>query len=208
MDWDTALLSSVVVSLLVITSPFDPVKVLFFNQAIENPARSRSGSALKVALYVSVVLGGTALAGREILELLGINLDAFRVVGGVIITGMGFEMLYGGKTSKAQGEEERQEGPEQADSLLIPLTLPLIAGPGAITTTITLASGDAPDSVRYTLVGVAVVAVVTYVSYAWMSGLMSRVKPQAIALGARLGGLLLATIGSQMVLGGIKDFFA
>lgn len=208
MTWDTAILTSTIVSLLVITSPFDPVKILFFNQAIESPPRGRSASAIKVALYVLIVLGGTALAGRELLELLGVNLDAFRVVGGLIITAMGFEMLYGGGTSKTQGEDERQEGPEQADSLLIPLTLPLIAGPGAITTTITLASGESPDSLRYTLVGVAVVAVVAYVSYAWLSSFISRAKPSVIALGARLGGLLLATIGSQMVLGGIKDFFA
>ena len=135
------------ISMLVITSPFDPVKILFFNQAISDPPRGRIASATKVAVYVVVVLGGSALVGRKFLDLIGVNLDVFGAVGGLVIALMGFEMLYGGATSKAQGDRVREKGPDEGDALLIPLTLPLIAGPGAIATTISIAaSGGLPEA--------------------------------------------------------------
>ena len=194
---------------LVITAPMDPVKILFFNQAISDPPRPRTPAAARVALYVVFVLGGAALVGREILDLIGINLHAFSAVGGLVIALMGFEMLYGGGASKAQGEQERQEGPDEGDALLIPLTIPLIAGPGAITTTITLsAQDDSFDSVIVALIGVGAVAVVAFASFAWLGGVLSKVRPATLAVLVRIGGLLLATIGTQMMLGGLKSFFA
>lgn len=195
--------------MVVITSAMDPIKILFFNEAITSPPRSRSRSAAVVAFNVALVLGGTALVGRQFLDLLGINLDAFATVGGLIIAVIGFEMLYGGGVSRAQGEGHRRSGPEEGDALLIPLTLPLIAGPGAITTTITLAaSRPAPDGVVVALIAVGAVALTAFVSYAWLGEAFSKVRPATIAVVARIGGLLLATIGVQMMLGGLKRFFA
>ena len=198
-----------IIAMLVITTPFDPVKIIFFNQAISAPPRNRNISAVKVALNVAIVLGGAALIGREFLNVLGINLDAFSTVGGLIIALMGFEMLYGGAASKAQGENVRKREPEEDDTLLIPLTLPLIAGPGAITTTISIATqGNVSEPVIVALVGVGAVAFSTFVSYALLAKVIGKAKPTTIALLARIGGLLLATIGVQMMLGGIKNFFS
>ena len=207
MDFEA--LGQAIISLLVITAPFDPVKILFFNQAVTEPPQPRTSAALRVAVYVMLVLGGAALAGREILGLLGIQLHAFSAVGGLIIMLMGFEMLYGGGSSSTQGEKRRQAGPEQGDALLIPLTLPLIAGPGAIATTITLSARDESfDAVVVALVAVGVVAVVAFVSFAWLGGVLAKARPATVAVLVRIGGLLLATIGAQMMLGGLKGFFA
>ena len=208
MTVDVEFLVQAVISMVVITMPMDPVKVLFFNEAIESPARNRIAAAGKVALYVAIILGGTALVGQRLLDVLGVNLNAFAVVGGLIIALMGFEMLYGGGGSRTQGEDKRQTGPEEGDALLIPLTLPLVAGPGAMTTTITIAaSREGGDGVTAALVGTAVVVLIAFVSYAFLSGLFTRVKPATMAVIARVGGLLLATIGVQMLLGGLDRFF-
>ena len=153
--------------------------------------------------------GGAALIGREFLDILGIDLDAFRTVGGLVIALMGFEMLYGGGASKAQGETVRKRGPEEEDTLLIPLTIPLIAGPGALTTTIAIAAqGDSLEGIVVALVGVAAVALAAYVSYTWLGQLIGQAKPTTVAVLARIGGLLLATIGVQMMLGGLKNYLA
>ena len=198
-----------IISMLVITTPFDPVKILFFNQAISDPPRHRTASAAKVGLYVAIVLGGAALIGRQFLEILGINLNAFGAVGGLVIALMGFEMLYGGETSKAQGEKVRKQGPEEGDTLLIPLTLPLIAGPGAIATTITIASqGDSFEAVIVALVGVGAVVLTAFVSFIWLGDLIGKAKPATVSVVSRLGGLLLATIGFQMMLVGLKNFLS
>ena len=198
-----------VIAMLLITLPFNPPNVLFFNTAIERERKARAASALLVAFVVLVVLVGAAIVGREFLELMGINLDAFSVVGGLIIVGMGAEMLYGGLPSKAQGRKIEEEGPDPESGLIIPLSIPLIAGPGAIVTTITIASNnDIIDPLMTALVGAVVVAIVVFVSFALLGGLISRLSATATALLVRIGGLLLATIGAQLALGGLKDFFA
>jgi len=198
-----------IISLLVITAAFDPIKIIFFNKAVSHLQGGRVSSAARIALYIVIILGGSALVGRGFLNILGINLDAFSAVGGLIITLMGFEMLYGGDPSMAQGEKVRERGPVEDDSLLIPITLPLIAGPGAITTTITIASqGDTTESVIVALVGVGIVAISAFVSFAWLGNIVGRAKPTTVSLLVRIGGLLLATIGAQMMLGGLKNFFS
>jgi multiple antibiotic resistance protein len=205
---DVEFLVQSIISMVVITSPMDPIKVMFFNQAIADPPRNRTWAAGRVALYVALILGGTALAGRQLLDLIGIDLNAFSVVGGLIIALMGFEMLYGGGASKTQGEEQRQAGPVEGDALLIPLTLPLIAGPGAMTTTITIAaSRDGSEGVTAALIGAGVVALIAFVAYALLSGVFTKIRPATMAVIARIGGLLLATIGVQMLLGGLGRFF-
>ena len=207
MSIDVEFLVQAIISMVVITLPMDPVKVMFFNEAIENPPRNRTWAAGRVALYVAIILGGAALVGQQLLDILGVNLDAFAVVGGVIIALMGFEMLYGGGGSKTQGEDKRQAGPEEGDALLIPLTLPLVAGPGAMTTTIAIAASREGDGVTAALIGVGVVALIAFVSYAFLGGLFTRIKPATMAIVTRIGGLLLATIGVQMMLGGLDRFF-
>ena len=206
---DADFMARVIIGLLVITSPFDPVKLLFFNQVVADRPQSRSAAAAKLALYVTIILGVSALVGKELLEAMGIDLNVFGAVGGIVIAGMGFEMLYGGHASKAQGEDVREQGPEQGDGLLIPLAIPLIAGPGAITTTITFSSQNtSTDGLIAMAIAILVVAVVTFLFYRYLGDLLAKLKPTAIAILARLGGLLLATLGVQMLLNGLKNFFA
>jgi multiple antibiotic resistance protein len=209
MSLDIQFLVQSIISMVVIASPMDPTKVLVFNQAIIDPPRKRTWAAVRVAVYVALILGGTAVVGREVLDLVGIDLNAFSVVGGLIIMLMGFEMLYGGGTSKVQSDDKRSSGPEEGDALLMPLTLPLIAGPGAITTTITIASSrPSSEGVIAALIGAGVVSLIALVAYAWMSAAFTKVRPATMALIARLGGLVLATVGVQMLLGGLDRFFA
>ena len=197
------------IGMLVITSPFDPVKLLFFNQTVEEQKISRTTGASRLTLYVTIVLAIAALIGNELLTALGVNLNAFGAVGGIIIALMGFEMLYGGGASQAQGESEREEGPEEGDGLLIPLALPLIAGPGAITTAITFSSQNTSwEGMGAMGIAIAVVALVTFLFYRFLGDLLARLKPATIAIVARLGGLVLASLGFQMFLNGIKNFFA
>ena len=193
--------------MLVITAPPDPVKVLLFNTAIERRGTPRFAGAMTVAVSVVLILGAVAFIGAQALDLLGINLDAFTAVGGLVVAGMGFEMLYGGEPSKAQGQKQEREGPQEDTGLLMPLTIPLIVGPGAIATTVTL-STSRPDGWYIALIAVGVVALVAFLSFFVLGSLFSRVSDRTTAVLMRIGGLLLATIGAQMLLGGLKNFFA
>lgn len=207
MDWN--FLFQAIVAMVVITTPPDPVKILFFNSTLERTGMARFRGALTVAGVVLLILLGASLIGRQVLELLGINLDAFSVVGGLVIASMGAEMLAGGKTSRAQGEGEREQEPDSDDGLIVPLSIPLIAGPGAIVTAITITSVDESGwGIVAAVAGAVVVALLTFASMQWLGGAISKLSDRATALLLRFGGLLLTTIGVQMLLGGLKNFFA
>ena len=82
------------------------------------------------------------------------------------------EMLYGGAPSKAQGKDIEEEGPQEDSGLIIPLSIPLLAGPGAIVTAISLSSvNDTIDPLIAAIVAAVVVAVVVFVSFEWLGGL-------------------------------------
>jgi multiple antibiotic resistance protein len=191
-----------------ITAPFDPLKVLLFNGMLGRSGANRGKAAGTVTLAVLVILGVSAVVGREILDLMGINLGAFGFVGGLVVAGMGFEMLYTGTASKAQGKDVVEDEADADTGLVIPLSMPLIAGPGAITTVITMTSkGAGATAVLPALLAVAIVGVVTFVSFAFLSEVLAKVSRQTTQFLQRIGGLLLATIGCQLALGGIRTFY-
>lgn len=206
IDWQIIIQS--IVAMLVITAPPDPAKILLFNSIIEKQGLNRTAAALKVATIVFLILGGAALGGEELARLLGIDLNAFSVVGGIVVAGMGFEMLYGGGVSKTQGKDVRQGGPDESDGLIMPLSIPLIAGPGAIVTAVTMSTSNTTGhDWLLAIFAAGSVALITFASFQWLGGLLSKLPERTTSLLLRLGGMLLATIGMQMFLGGLRAFF-
>lgn len=196
------------VAILVIVNPVDPVKIVIFNSVIERQGIDRRKAALRVALVVFGILGVATLAGRELLHLIGINLGAFGVVGGLLVALMGLEMLFGGTSSRTQGTREAEAEPAEQDGLIMPLATPLMAGPGGITTVITVSSAaDDGITTLAALVAVALVSILVFVGFAFLGAKFAKLKPTSTAMLARIGGLLLATIGVQLILGGIRTFY-
>lgn len=196
------------IAIFMIVNPIDPVKIIIFNDVVSNKGLHRRTAAIKIAVIVFCILTVVALVGRELLQLLGINLGAFGVVGGLVVALMGFEMLYGGVSSKTQGAGETEDESVEDEGLIMPLAIPLMAGPGAITTVVTVSTmKDDGSTITAAVVGVAVVSILVFVGFAYLSGLIARMKPASAAMMARIGGLLLATIGAQLMLGGIRTFY-
>ena len=196
------------IAVFMIVNPVDPVKIVIFNDVIARQDLDRRRAAFQVALVTMLILVGAALVGRELLQLLGINLGAFGVVGGLVVALMGFEMLYGGVSSRTQGTKEVEEEEPEDEGLFMPLAVPLMAGPGALTTVITLTSASDDWGVLIAvIVGVVVVSALIFLSFAYLGDVIARASPAATAMLARIGGLLLATIGTQLLLGGIRTFY-
>lgn len=196
------------IAVIIIVNPVDPVKILIFNSVIAEQGLSRRQAALRVAGVVFAVLAVAALVGRELLHLLGIQLGAFGVVGGLLVASMGFEMLFGGGSSRTQGTRDVSSEQPADEGLIMPLAVPLMAGPGAITTVITVASFRSDgSSLIAAVVAVAIVAVLVFGGFAYLGSAFDKLKPASTAMLARIGGLLLATIGAQLVLGGIRTFY-
>jgi multiple antibiotic resistance protein len=189
----------------------DPIgRSIFFRTLTANEPERRPEYVRKLVLTVAITLGVSALAGKQLLDLIGIDLGAFGVAGGIVLAGMGFEMLAGGQPSRAQGGSEAHEQPEPAsasDSIIVPYAIPFMCGPGAITAVITIASStDNWSGTGAALIAIAIVVALIPVGHLWLVNKIN-LSDQALALVTRLGGLFVATIGIQLVLNGLRTYY-
>ena len=176
---------------------------LFLNLTPNLTAPERRREAAKVALNILIILTGSALIGVKVLSIFGISLDVFRVVGGMIIAYMGFDMLRGSHTV-AQAPPEN--GEMSTPGSLVPLLM-FAAGPGTITAVVTLAAVHTPDGLPMTAIIASVVgAGVTFSALILAVRLGPRLGRGTQATVTRFMGLIVASMGMQFVLVGLKAF--
>jgi MarC family membrane protein len=163
----------------------------------------RRWAAAKVALSILVILVASALIGLKVLSIFGISLDVFRIVGGMIIAYMGFDMLGGRHTV---GQAPPTDDDTDAGGSLAPLIM-FAAGPGTITAVVTLAAVHTPDGFPVTAIAAALIgAAVTFAALLLAIGLGSHLGRSAQAMVTRFMGLIVASMGMQFVLTGLKAF--
>ncbi len=206
MEADANFYAQAIISVLVITDPL--TRGIFFKTLTEHEPERRREYIRKITITVAIVLGVAALAGRELLDLIGINLGAFGIAGGIIVALMGFEMLFGGEASRAQGGKDAHEKPESFEgSVIVPYAIPFIAGPGAMTLVITLAaSTGSGEGTLAALIAVAVAIVMLPIGHLFISNHVN-LSENAMQIATKFGGLIIATIGIQLLLNGIDTFF-
>lgn len=192
-----------IVALLAISNPLGALPVfLAITEGLAAADRSRAG--LRAALAATIILAAATLAGRPVLAAFGISMPALQAAGGLVILLMGLEMLHGAPT-RVQHDERGQQA--SADRVLVPLAMPLLAGPGAITTVLTLSSraGGWSDTMMLLLavVMVGVTIGIILLSAARLGSLLGA-RGQRILL--RFMGLILAAVGAEVLLAGVYTF--
>ena len=177
---------------------------LFLTLTPNLTAPERRREAAKIALNILIILMASALVGIKVLSIFGISLDVFRVVGEMIIAYMGFDMLRGSHTVARAPPDSGDAGVQGS---LVPLLM-FAAGPGTITAVVTLAAVHTPDGLPMTAIIAAVVgAGVTFSALIVAVQLGSRLGRGTQATVTRFMGLIVASMGMQFVLVGLKAFF-
>ncbi|HEX9938572.1 MAG TPA: MarC family protein [Longimicrobium sp.] len=169
-------------------------------------SREQRAKTLRAAVVTAfVVLAVFALVGGAIFQLFGITIDAFRIAGGFIFFGIGMDMLQAKRSRGKATEEEEQEGRVRENVGVTPLGMPMITGPGAITTVMVLMT-EAGTPVRVGVVLGAVVAVLA-ISYAVLSAAPRLVRffgQTGLNVMTRLMGLLVTVIAVQFIIDGAR----
>jgi multiple antibiotic resistance protein len=179
-----------------------PLFLLFVDGLSRAEKRQAAGLA---SFAVLVILAGSALAGRRVLALFGLQIASFQAAGGLVIALMGLEMLRGEPT-QMHSEVPGDEDPE--DRILVPFAMPLVAGPGAITTVITLAVTQSTGALPLEALAASVVtAFVLWMMLLLVIAQEHLITPRIRRLFTRFMGLILLAIGFQLGLHGIKSFF-
>ncbi len=192
-----------VIALIAIANPLAAVPV-FHALVRSGDAAATRHAANRVAIAVFAILAGAVLVGGSVLELFGISFAAFRAGGGLVVTLTGLDMLRSRPT-----EPPDENATVASDPLIVPLAMPLIAGPGTIITAMTMAArAKSPGRPWLVLLAVAIVAVIVWLTLALSGWMQSRLGSRGQAIVVRFMGLVLVAIGAQLVLTGIADFFA
>ncbi len=190
-------------SLFAILSPFGTVPA-FLAITAHDGAADRLRMAQRACLVAFVVLTTFSLVGSSILGALRVGIPALQIAGGLVILRIAFEMLQGERGGLSP--EERREASAKDDVAITPLAVPMLAGPGTITTGIVL--GSQAESVLHYGALVASGALVYGVTYGlfWLAVRYSAMLGQiAMRVIGRIFGLLLAAIAVEFLVSGLRD---
>src|ERR1700719_402287 len=199
-------------ALLALTSVFflvDPFAVIpVFLAITEGSSDSeRRMMARRSAWTCAIVLCTFSFAGSLIFKAFGITLPAFKIAGGIILLQIGLDMLQARQSSTKSTPEETEEGAAKRDASIIPLGMPMLAGPGAISTVMVLV-GESHSWWQHVII-YSTIAATAFASFLILSG-AGRVQrylgETGIRILMRLMGLLLVALAVQFVANGLTDF--
>jgi len=194
------------VTLIAVLDPFLAVPI-YVSATIARSDDYRAKLAQAVTLTVLAVLIGAAFAGEELLALMGASLPAFRVGGGLVLLLMALAMLNAQAGGVRQSEAEAEELEQGQLSGVVPLAVPLLAGPGAISTTI-IASESGGLVHRMAIVGcIAMMCVLLWAVLRLAHVIAPKIGQTGLNVATRLLGLLLAAIAIQTMAEGLKGLF-
>ena len=169
-------------------------------------ARRRRRMAWKAAVTCFIVLTAFALAGQYIFSLFGIKLPAFEIAGGLILLLIGIDMLEAKRSPTQESTDETQEAAAKEDAGIVPLGIPMLAGPGAISSVMVLV-GEAPDhwQMLAILVSIAVTAMASFVVLNAADRVRRLLGETGIRILVRIMGLLLVALAMQFFVNGLTD---
>jgi multiple antibiotic resistance protein len=194
------------VTLTAVLDPFLAIPI-FISVTAAHDDRARTHLANVVTLTVLLVLAGAALFGETVLKLMGASLAAFQVGGGLVLLLMALAMLNARAGEMRQTREEAEELEAGEVSGVVPLAVPLLAGPGAIGTTIIAGEAGGATHKLVLIVCIVLVCAVLWWMLRLAHALADRISITGLNIATRLLGLLLAAIAIETMAGGLKRLF-
>lgn len=195
------------VTLLVVVDPLGLAPIFAALTRGFSEKRKRE-SAIRGAALGSAILFVFALAGDVLLDALGIGLPAFRIAGGVLLFLLALDMIFARPTGlRSRSVQDQEAESYEEDISVFPLAIPLIAGPGAITTVLLYTGGANPAQVGVFVGVLAFVLLLTLVSLLLAPRIMSLFGDTGANVLSRVLGVLLAALAVQFVLDGVHATF-
>jgi multiple antibiotic resistance protein len=173
----------------------------------QESAAERRRTARRACIAMTVLLVVFGATGTMLFRAFGITLAAFRTAGGLILWYVAMDMLHGERRTQ-EGRDELYEGQIKEDVALTPLAIPMLAGPGAISTAIVLAGqahGAAQSAVVYA--SIVLTGLISYVCLRLGEPLLGRLGKTGIRVVTRIMGLILAAVAVQFVFSGVREAF-
>jgi multiple antibiotic resistance protein len=172
--------------------------------------RQAIGMALRASLIATIILVVFALFGEDLLGALHIELNSFRLAGGIMLFLIALDMVFEKRTQRREERAEKvraqhAETPEVEDVSVFPMAMPMIAGPGSIATMMLLtARAEGTEQTLAVLAALGAVMLLTFAALAAAGPLMRLLGHRVEAVITRLLGVLLAALAAQYVIDALK----
>ena len=191
-------------SLFAIVDPFAAVPA-FLAMTARDEIWQRRRTAAVASVTCAFVLAFFAACGSSVFKLFGITLASFQIAGGLILLLASLDMLRAKRSAMKETQEEMEAGSHKDEIAITPLAIPMLSGPGAITTAIVLFQrAHGAGHVVLFFACIAAVSAATYgILFLSASG-AKQISPIAMNVVTRLMGLLLAALGVQFILSALK----
>jgi multiple antibiotic resistance protein len=198
------------VTLLVVIDPLG-LAPLFVGLTQGRSEAYKREAAIRGTVLATVILFFFAFVGQELLDALGIGVPAFRVAGGALLFLLSLDMVFarpsGVRRATAPEQEEGNEAKEE-DISVFPLAIPLIAGPGSLTTILLYTGNGGVLVIAAVLAMLSVVLLLVLASLLFASRIMRVFGETGTNVFSRVLGVLLAALAVQFVLDGIQQSFS
>ncbi|MES2546176.1 MAG: MarC family protein [Pseudomonadota bacterium] len=207
LNQDFGYLLKITIALLAIVNPIGSLPV--FISATDGWSKSdRTKTARTVALTVFIVLSLAAFIGDGILSFFGISIPSFQVGGGILIMLISISMMHGKQSGTRQTLEEAQSMAEREVIAIVPLSIPLLAGPGAISSMI-LSAQQQPTVLGHLslVIPVLLVSLVVWLVLKLSYNITQRLGTIGINIITRLMGLILAAMAVEFIAHGLIGLF-
>lgn len=201
IDWTGYI--KIFTALLAIVNPLGAVPV-FVSLTGSLTKVERRRIVLTTSIAVASVLIAATLVGEALLNFFGISIPSFKVGGGILLMLMAIAMMLGRHSHTRQTPEEAEEAEDKQSIAVVPIAIPLLAGPGAISTVIIYAHASyQPVHIALIILIILMVALVTWAALHLANPVSRMLGRTGINIATRLMGLLLASIAVEFIVNGL-----
>lgn len=195
------------IALLAIVNPVGGVPMYLGTTAEWTPADKRR-TARTVAITVFIVLAASALVGTTMLDFFGIGIPSFQVGGGILLMLLAVSMMEARESGMRQTPAEERETVDRNAVAVVPLGIPLLAGPGSISTMIIATHGVPGVAFRLELLmPAAAIAIVVWGTLLVANRLAHRLGTTGMNIVTRIMGLVLAALAVEFIAKGLQELF-
>lgn len=195
------------VTLLALVNPISAAAA-FGSLAEEWPERDQFRIATRASVVATIILILFAFAGEALLGVLGVQIGAFKIAGGVLLLKVGSDMVFAERTHRQVADDAKTDAPPAPDPSVFPLAIPIITGPGVLTASVALVNPTDKNHLTNAVIFVIVALIVMAITYASMLGaekLTQRFGQTGIDAVGRVVGIVVAAIAVQMIVNGVSD---
>ncbi|OOS00319.1 hypothetical protein B0187_02190 [Haemophilus paracuniculus] len=196
------------IGLFAIVNPFGGLPI-FFSMTAHQYETERNHTSLITSLSIGVILLVSLYFGKFILDAFSISLNSFRVAGGFLIVSIAMTMISGKLGEHKQNKEEKNEDVKDYENIgVVPLAMPIMAGPGAIGSTIVWGTryNNWVDYIGFS-VAIIVFAMICYILFRFSAPLVKKLGKTGSNVVTRIMGLILMALGIEIIVAGLSNLF-